>query len=97
VWVDNSSDEVGFKIHRKTGSLGSYGEIASVGAGITSYTDTPLASGTTYFYKVLAYNTGGDSAFSNEAGATTLADTVDPLGFPLTKNISRRVPISAGA
>ncbi len=70
-WVDNSPNETGFKIERKTGSGGTYAEIATVGAGITAYNDTGLAATTTYFYRVRASNTVGDSAYSNEASATT--------------------------
>jgi hypothetical protein len=70
-WADNSSNESGFKIERKTGSTGTYGQIATTGAGVTSYTDTSGAPGTTYVYRVRATNSGGDSSYSNEASATT--------------------------
>ena len=71
-WTDNSSNETGFKIERKTGSGGTYSQIATVGAGVVSYSSTGLAANTTYFYRVRATNAGGDSAYSNEANATTL-------------------------
>jgi transcriptional regulator CtsR len=70
-WQDNSSDETGFKIERKTGS-GSYSQIATVGAGVTSYSNAYLSAGTTYYYRVRAYNAAGNSNYSNEASATTL-------------------------
>jgi titin len=71
-WQDNSSDETGFKIERKTGS-GSYSQIATVVAGVTSYSSTGLSASTTYYYRVRAYNAGGNSDYSNEASAMTLA------------------------
>ena len=71
-WADNSSNETGFKIERKTGSGGTYSQIATVGAGVVSYSSTGLNPNTTYFYRVRATNAGGDSAYSNEASATTL-------------------------
>lgn len=71
-WADNSSDETGFKIERKTGSSGTYSEIATVDAGVTTYNDTGLTEGTTYYYEVRAYNGAGDSAYSNEESTTTL-------------------------
>ena len=70
-WQDNSSDETGFKIEKKTGS-GSYSQIATVGAGITSYSNTSLSAGTTCYYRVRAYSSAGNSEYSNEASATTL-------------------------
>ncbi len=70
-WQDNSSDETGFKIERKTGT-GSYSQIATVGAGVTSYSNTLLSAGTTYYYRVRAYNAAGNSNYSNEVSATTL-------------------------
>src|ERR1044071_6007873 len=70
-WVDNSSDESGFNIERKTGTTGTYAQIASVGANVTSYTDSTLTSSTTYCYRVNAFNTGGTSPYSPDACATT--------------------------
>ncbi len=66
-WTDASSDETGFRIERKTGSGGTWSQIGSVGAGVTTYSDTTIAQGNTYYYRVYAYNGGGGSLFSNEA------------------------------
>jgi transcriptional regulator CtsR len=70
-WQDNSDDETGFKIERKTGT-GSYSQIATVGVNVKSYSNSGLSTGTTYYYRVRAYNAAGDSACSDEASATTL-------------------------
>ncbi len=78
-WSDNSSNESGFRIERKTGAAGAYGEIATVAAGVTSYTNSGLAAGTTYFYRLRSTNSGGDSAYSNEGSATTAGGVTAPL------------------
>jgi hypothetical protein len=71
IWQDNSSDETGFKIERKTGS-GSYSQITTVGAGVTSYSNTYLSASTTYYYRVRAYKGTLNSNYCEEASATTL-------------------------
>jgi hypothetical protein len=77
-WTDNSGNETGFKIERKTGAGGTYSQIATVGANVTTYSNTGLAASTTYFYRVRANNGSGDSAYSNEASATTQAGGTAP-------------------
>jgi titin len=73
-WVDNSSDEQGFRIERApdvAGAAGTFAEIATVGAGVRVYTSTGLQSNTRYWYRVRAYNAVGPSTYSNEINATT--------------------------
>ena len=81
-WTDNSSNETGFKIERKTGAGGTYAQIATVGASVTTYSNTGLAIGTNYFYRVRATNAAGDSAYSNEASATTLTTLWPDTAIP---------------
>ncbi len=76
-WVDNSKNESGFKIERKKGSGGIYKVIAKVGANITVYSDKGLSAGRTYFYRIKAYNSGGDSLPSEESSATTFQSLLD--------------------
>jgi hypothetical protein len=73
-WTDNANNETGFKIERSTNGT-TFTEIVVVGAGVTSYSNTGLAASTTYFYRVRATNSGGNSAYSNTASATTQAAT----------------------
>ncbi|HJX68779.1 MAG TPA: fibronectin type III domain-containing protein [Dehalococcoidia bacterium] len=77
-WQDNSGDETGFKIDRRTSS-GSYSEIATVDAGVTSYSNSGLSTGATYYYRVRAYNSAGNSDYSNEASATILPPPAVPI------------------
>jgi hypothetical protein len=70
-WTDNSTNETGFKIQRKT-AVTSYTDIASVNKDITTYTDNGLNSNTAYTYRIYAYNSSGNSiTYTNEAIATT--------------------------
>lgn len=68
-WRDNSNNETGFRIERKT-EKGNYTQIATVGANVTSYSCTGLANNTWYTFRVSAYNAAGDS-YSREEKATT--------------------------
>jgi hypothetical protein len=69
-WSDNSSNETGFKLERSADGV-VYAEIATLGAGSTSYSNTGLAAKTNYWYRARAYNSAGNSAYSNVSGVTT--------------------------
>jgi fibronectin type 3 domain-containing protein len=51
---------------------------------VTSYTDISLSNGTTYYYKVTAVNTVGESALSTEALATPATVPGAPAGLTAT-------------
>lgn len=68
-WADQSDNEITFTVERRVGA-GDFVEIASLSPGTTSYSDSGLASGTTYTYRIRAVN-GAGSSLSNEASATT--------------------------
>jgi aryl-phospho-beta-D-glucosidase BglC (GH1 family) len=52
-----------------------------IGITGTSYTDTGLNDGTTYYYQVVAVNSSGPSGFSREAHAATPGTNPDPTKF----------------
>ncbi|MFH1228626.1 MAG: putative Ig domain-containing protein [Planctomycetota bacterium] len=81
-WADNSANEDSFKIERKTGSGGTYEEIVSISTDSSSYSNTGLSGGTTYYYRVRAYNPVGYSSYSNEANAATLFNPPAPVTLP---------------
>ena len=66
-WADNSGGTAGFLIERKTGTTGAFAQIATTGAGVTTYADTTVPAATTFCYRVRATNSGGTSGYSNEA------------------------------
>lgn len=70
-WTDNASNESGFDIERSLNGS-TWSALASVGSNVISYANSGLSANSTYFYRVRAKNSGGNSAFSNVANATTL-------------------------
>jgi hypothetical protein len=78
VWNDNSSNESKFRVERKTGGQTVWKEVAAVASNTTSYTDKTVAGGTSYQYRIRAYNSNGNSASSNLLSVTTKAAAVTP-------------------
>lgn len=91
-WDDKSDNEDGFKIERKTGPAGTWSQIATVGANVTSFQNTGLSEATGYYYRVRAYNSAGDSAYSNELNVLTLPAA--PTNLTATAVHERRVNLS---
>jgi len=76
-WVDNSSNEIGFKIERDAGS--GFMEIRTVTTDVTEYTDTGLTFGQSYDYRVAAYTSINTSSWTTITAATE---------FPTPTNLS---------
>jgi hypothetical protein len=71
-WIDKSTNEDGFKIERKTGSSG-FSVAGMTAKDITTFTDSALSLGSSYTYRVYAYNTVGASlTYTNEVTITTI-------------------------
>src|SRR5207245_1751346 len=71
-----------YKIYRSSSS-GAEGYLTTVG-NVTSYTNTGLSSGITYFYKVAAVNSASTSPQSNEASARTVTPPSAPQNLQAT-------------
>src|SRR5688572_27721020 len=71
-WTDTASNESGFRIERSPDGT-TFGEIATVAADVTAYTDAALTAATQYWYRIRAYNTTGASSYTGPTSATTLA------------------------
>jgi titin len=97
-WTDNSSDETGFRIERAPdagGVAGTYAQIATVGAGVITFSNTGLTAGSTFWYRVCAYNLGGCSGYSNQASITTpLSKPNAPTGLIVTSTTSTSIVLS---
>ncbi len=77
-WSDNSTtpnNETGFTLQRATDPAFSvvttFNPPAAAGTGVRTFTDTTAAAATTYYYRILAFNANGSSAWSNTASVST--------------------------
>lgn len=70
-WQRNSSYEIGFSIERSPDS-NTWNNIATIGTGSTSYSNTGLNPSTKYYYRVAAIGGLGNSAYTNTASALTV-------------------------
>jgi hypothetical protein len=66
-WTDNAGNETGYRIERAVGAKGTFLFLAQVAANVTTVTDSTITAGTTYRYRVRAFNASGSSAWSNVA------------------------------
>ena len=60
-WQDNSANEDGFRVERRTGAA-AFAQIATTAANATAYSDTNATVGFAYDYRVEAFGPGGTSA-----------------------------------
>ena len=68
------SGAASYKVYRATSQNGTYSLLGTVTT--TSYTNTGAKAGTTYYYKVKAVNSAGESAFSNVVSGKTTVTTL---------------------
>ncbi|MGC2420875.1 MAG: fibronectin type III domain-containing protein [Candidatus Acidiferrales bacterium] len=86
-WTASSAScSITYSVFRSTtsGFTPSAGNQIATGVTMTTYSDTGLAASTTYYYLVEAVDTGGTSAASNQASATTQQPAAQT--FTLTAN-----------
>jgi hypothetical protein len=76
-WNDNSNNEDGFQIEESSDGV-NFRQIATTGPNTTaqaSFLVGGLQPATTYAFRVRAFNSRGESDFSNTASATTISGT----------------------
>lgn len=94
-WTDASgTSESGFRIYRSATENGAYSGIANVISNITTYVNSGLTPNTTYWYKVVAYNSAGESAFSNAASSTTQPTPLTKPAAPTNLSVSNETSSS---
>ena len=70
-WDHDGINLGGFKLDRKLGTNGTYSQLTLLDPTSRSYLNNKLPAGTTYCYRIRAFNSNGESLNSNEACATT--------------------------
>ena len=74
---DDGANETGYRIERSTEDSIEWTVIGTTGMDVTAYTDSALLPETTYLYRVVATNAGGDSPPSAVVSVTTLEEKTD--------------------
>jgi flagellar hook assembly protein FlgD len=69
-WADNSAYESNYSVERSPDGSSSWTVIATLGANVTTYTNTGLTVGTAYYYRVRAYDGTNYSAYSSVVNQT---------------------------
>jgi fibronectin type 3 domain-containing protein len=100
-WTASSAScSITYTVFRGTtpGFTASAGNQIAAGVTTTTYSDTGLAASTTYYYLVEAVDTGGTSAASNQASATTEAPSCTaptaPTGLAATPTSSSQINLT---
>ncbi len=79
-WTDNADNETGFFLERTDEETEYIFGWHLLEEDVEAFTNSGLKAGTTYTYRVRAFNAAGYSAYSNEASATTFpSDPISPL------------------
>ncbi|MBS3144043.1 IPT/TIG domain-containing protein [Candidatus Woesearchaeota archaeon] len=65
LWTDASTNEDGFYIERSLFPTSGFIQIGTNSANDFTFTDNTVTHTTTYYYKVRAFNAGGNSSYSN--------------------------------
>src|SRR5689334_19658978 len=99
IWNDNSAGETGFRIERQTGE-GSFVQVGTVGANVTSFLDSTVIAGTAYAYRVAAFDAQTSSSYSNVTQITPNASNVaanNGTGGTAGNAISGKTPSNASS
>ncbi len=100
-WTDSSNNETAFTLQRATNSGFTTGLTtlsSTIAANTTSYVNTGLAASTTYYYRVLASNSAGSSAYkamtTGIATQATLTVPAAPSGMTGSASSSSQINLT---
>jgi hypothetical protein len=93
-WTDNSGNETGFEIDQSPDGL-NFSFSGTVGPNVTTALMSGLQTGTTYYYRIRAFNGAGPSDNSNVANATTpVPPPAAPTALAATTISARQVDLA---
>jgi hypothetical protein len=72
-WIDNADNEFEFRIERSDDGGTTWAQVGAVPKNTLGFTDLGLLAGTTYFYRVAAWNGKGYSTFAGPVSRDTKA------------------------
>jgi len=95
-WQDTNTTHQGFNIERRLGQTGTFAKIGTSGPTVKAYNDVIAndPGNTTYCYRVAAYNTAGQSPYSNIACGTSPVVTVPPVNPPTGVTVAVTVTVT---
>ena len=76
LWTDQSVNEDGFRVERRSLPDGTFETAATVAENTMTYRGEGLAPGSDYEYRVAAFNSTGDSDYTSAAATGTRSDTL---------------------
>lgn len=77
-WVDNSSNEDGFRIERSVDGV-VFALVTTVSANTTSFSDVNLVAGATHYYRVTAFNSLGNSVSAGPVSVSPAPQSEAPI------------------
>jgi List-Bact-rpt repeat protein len=79
-WDDNSGGQAAFIIERRLTEEPTFAPVGDLAPGMTAYVDAAISDGLTYCYRVKAYDSLGESPYSDEACGASMPR---PTGYSI--------------
>jgi subtilase family serine protease len=95
--ASSGSQPITYSVYRSATSSSSGFSLIKSGVSTTSYTDSPLSNGTTYYYEVTATNSLATSGDSNVASATPASVPGAPQNLKASTSSTRGVTLTWSA
>jgi|GEM_PF-4365132 len=91
-WSDNTANEDGFILERKSGSEAGYRLIDTLKENTSEYIDSTVQGGAAYTYRIKSFTKNAVSVYSNEASVSTLTNVTDRNEIPEEYTLLQNYP-----